>query len=31
MTILLSTHYLEEARRLCERVAIMHEGAHRRA
>ena len=26
MTILLSTHYLEEARRLCERVAIMHEG-----
>ena len=26
MTVLLSTHYLEEARRLCERVAIMHEG-----
>ena len=26
MTVLLSTHYLEEARRLCERVAIMHKG-----
>jgi ABC-2 type transport system ATP-binding protein len=26
MTVLLSTHYLEEACRLCERVAIMHEG-----
>jgi ABC-2 type transport system ATP-binding protein len=26
MTVLLSTHYLEEARRLCERVAIMDEG-----
>ena len=26
MTVLLSTHYLEEARRLCDRVAIMHEG-----
>ena len=25
-TVLLSTHYLEEARRLCERVAIMDEG-----
>ncbi len=26
MTVLLSTHYLEEAHRLCDRVAIMHEG-----
>jgi ABC-2 type transport system ATP-binding protein len=26
MTILLTTHYLEEAERLCDRVAIMHEG-----
>jgi ABC-2 type transport system ATP-binding protein len=26
MTILLCTHYLEEARRLCDRIAIMHEG-----
>src|ERR1700759_4710008 len=26
MTILLSTHSLEEARQLCDRVAIMHEG-----
>jgi ABC-2 type transport system ATP-binding protein len=26
MTILLTTHYLEEAQRLCDRVAIMHEG-----
>jgi ABC-2 type transport system ATP-binding protein len=27
MTVLLSTHYLEEARQLCERVAIMYQGA----
>jgi ABC-2 type transport system ATP-binding protein len=26
MTILLTTHYLEEAERLCDRVAIIHEG-----
>ena len=26
MTILLTTHYLDEAERLCERVAIMHTG-----
>src|ERR671939_514321 len=26
-TIVLTTHYLEEAQRLCDRVAIMHEGA----
>ena len=26
MTILLTTHYLEEAERLCDRVAVMHEG-----
>jgi ABC-2 type transport system ATP-binding protein len=26
MTILLTTHYLEEAERLCDRVAIVHEG-----
>ncbi len=25
-TILLTTHYLDEAQRLCDRVAIMHEG-----
>src|SRR5436190_21762989 len=25
-TILLTTHYLDEARRLCDRLAIMHEG-----
>jgi ABC-2 type transport system ATP-binding protein len=27
MTIVLTTHYLEEAQRLCDRVAIVHEGA----
>jgi ABC-2 type transport system ATP-binding protein len=27
MTILLTTHYLDEAERLCDRVAIMHDGA----
>jgi ABC-2 type transport system ATP-binding protein len=26
MTILLTTHYLDEAERLCDRVAIVHEG-----
>ena len=26
MTIVLTTHYLEEAQRLCDRVAIVHEG-----
>jgi ABC-2 type transport system ATP-binding protein len=26
MTILLTTHYLDEAERLCDRVAIIHEG-----
>jgi ABC-2 type transport system ATP-binding protein len=26
MTIVLTTHYMEEADRLCSRVAIMHEG-----
>jgi len=26
MTILLTTHYLDEAQRLCDRVAIMHQG-----
>jgi ABC-2 type transport system ATP-binding protein len=26
VTILLTTHYLDEAQRLCDRVAIMHEG-----
>jgi ABC-2 type transport system ATP-binding protein len=27
VTILLTTHYLDEAQRLCDRVAILHEGA----
>ncbi len=27
LTILVTTHYLDEAQRLCDRVAIMHEGA----
>jgi ABC-2 type transport system ATP-binding protein len=27
MTILLTTHYLDEAEKLCDRVAIMHDGA----
>ncbi len=27
MTILLTTHYLDEAERLCDRIAIMHEGS----
>jgi ABC-2 type transport system ATP-binding protein len=27
LTILLTTHYLEEAQRLCDRVAIIHEGS----
>src|SRR5947209_5744459 len=26
LTILLTTHYLDEAQRLCDRVAIMHQG-----
>ena len=26
MTILLTTHYLDEAERLCDRVAIIHAG-----
>ena len=26
MTIVVTTHYLEEAERLCDRVAILHEG-----
>jgi ABC-2 type transport system ATP-binding protein len=27
MTVLLTTHYLDEAQRLCDRIAIMHRGA----
>ena len=26
LAILLSTHYMEEAQRLCDRVAILHRG-----
>jgi ABC-2 type transport system ATP-binding protein len=29
MTVLLTTHYMEEAEALCDRVALMHEGAVR--
>ena len=28
MTVLLTTHYMEEADALCDRVALMHLGAH---
>ena len=31
MTIVLTTHYLDEAERLCDRVAIMHAGRDRGA
>ena len=31
MTILLTTHYLDEAERLCDRVAIMHAGGSSRS
>ena len=31
LTILLTTHYLDEAQRLCDRVAIIHEGSAGRA
>jgi ABC-2 type transport system ATP-binding protein len=27
MTVVVTTHYLEEAERLCDRVAVMHDGA----
>jgi ABC-2 type transport system ATP-binding protein len=29
MTVLLTTHYMEEAEALCDRVALMHQGAVR--
>ena len=29
MTVLLTTHYMEEADALCDRVALMHQGAIR--
>ena len=31
VTIFLTTHYLEEAERLCDRVAIIVKGPHRGA
>jgi ABC-2 type transport system ATP-binding protein len=31
MTVLLTTHYMEEAETLCDRVALMHEGSVRAA
>ncbi len=27
MTVLLTTHYLDEAERLCDRIGIMHDGS----
>ena len=29
MTLLLTTHYMEEAEELCDRIAIMNQGPHR--
>ena len=29
MTVLLTTHYMEEADELCDRVALMHQGTLR--
>ena len=31
MTVLLTTHYMEEADALCDRVALMHHGGCRRS
>ena len=31
MTVLLTTHYMEEADALCDRVALMHHGRCRRS